>query len=306
MQENKIILNNTTLYFDDCFNIFPSIPDKSIDAIMCDLPFGTTNLQWDSILPFNKHLVKIGKRDKKTIVYENDFLLEQFKLGISYKDAKTFFDNNCILGLWDHYKRIIKDNGVILLFGQTPFIESLGNSNKEMLKYEWIWEKTQATGHLNAKKAPMKAHENILVFYKNSPTYNPIMSEGHVRKVSSAKNRAACIERRNDTDNIYNNEYPDKVNDYDSTTRYPRSVVKFKTDKQTSNLHKTQKPLALMEFFVKTYTNEGEIILDNCSGSGTTNLAAEINNRKSIGIENDVVSFNKSVKRITEYLNNSK
>ena len=126
------------------------------------------------------------------------------------------------------------------------------------------------------------------------------MTEGHARKVSKAKNRAACIERRNDTDNIYNNEYADKVNDYDSTTRYPRSVLKFKTDKQISNIHKTQKPLELMKYLIMTYTNENDLVLDNTMGSGTTCLASGILNRRFIGIEKDEKIFNDAVNRINE------
>ena len=237
-------VSGSALYLGDCLEILPKhIEDKSIDLILCDLPYGTTNCSWDSVIDLPK--------------------------------------------LWIEYERVIKDNGAILLTAQTPFDKVLACSNLKLLRYEWIWEKTQATGHLNAKKMPMKAHENVLVFYKNLPTYNPIMTEGHIRKVSKAKNRAACIERRNDTDNIYNNEYADKVNDYDSTIRYPRSVIQFKTDKQTSNLHKTQKPLDLMKYFISTYTNEGMTVLDNTMGSGTTCLAAKELNRKFIGIEKE-------------------
>lgn len=250
---NGVIPENS-LVNADCLEAMNFIPNNSIDAIMCDLPYGTTNCSWDSLIDLNQ--------------------------------------------LWIHYERIIKDNGVILLFSQTPFDKVLGCSNLKLLRYEWIWEKTQATGHLNSKKMPMKAHENILVFYKKLPTYNPIKTEGHVRKVSSAKNRAACIIRRNDTDNIYNNEYPDKVNDYDSTSRFPRDVIQFKTDKQTSNLHKTQKPLDLMKYFIRTYTNENDLVLDNCMGSGTTCLAAKELNRKFIGIEKEEDIFIKTCKRI--------
>lgn len=250
-----IDISKSHLLYGDCFNHFPDIPDKSIDLICADLPYGQTNCSWDSVLPLDK--------------------------------------------LWVEYNRIIKPNGAILLFAQTPFDKVLGSSNLNMLRYEWIWEKTQATGHLNAKKMPMKAHENILVFYNKLPTYNPIMTTGHVRKVSSAKNRAECITRRNDTDNIYNNEYPDKVSDYDSTIRYPRSVLKFKTDKQTSNLHKTQKPVALLEYLIKTYSNDGDLILDNVAGSGTTGVACINLNRKYILIEKDELIFNDMFKRIT-------
>lgn len=250
-------VSHSTLINADCFDVFPFIEDKSIDLILADLPYGTTNCSWDSVLDLNK--------------------------------------------LWVEYERIIKDNGAIILTAQTPFDKVLACSNLKLLRYEWIWEKTQATGHLNAKKMPMKAHENVLVFYKNLPIYNPIMTEGHIRKVSKAKNRAACIERRNDTDQIYNNEYADKVSDYDSTTRYPRSVVKFKTDKQTSNLHKTQKPLDLMKYFISTYTNEGMLVMDNTMGSGTTCLASNILNRKSIGIEKKKQTYDDAVRRLSSY-----
>ena len=127
------------------------------------------------------------------------------------------------------------------------------------------------------------------------------MTEGHVRKVSKAKNRAACIERRNDTDNIYNNEYADKVNDYDSTTRYPRSVIQFKTDKQTSNLHKTQKPLDLMKYFISTYTNEGMVVLDNTMGSCTCGIASLKTNRQFIGIEKEKQYYDVAVRRLSSY-----
>jgi len=243
------------LYHGNCLDIMPKfIADKSIDLILCDLPYGTTNCSWDSIIDLSS--------------------------------------------LWIQYERIIKDNGAIILTAQTPFDKILGVSNLKLLRYEWIWEKTAATGHLNSKKMPMKAHENILVFYKKQPTYNPIMTHGHVRKVAKAKNRAACINRRNNTDDIYNNEYPDKVEDYDSTSRYPRSVVIFKSDKQKSSLHKTQKPLDLMKYLISTYSNEGDVVLDNAMGSGTTCLAAKELNRKFIGIDIDIESYNTAFNRL--------
>lgn len=194
--------------------------------------------------------------------------------------------------LWIQYKRIIKDNGAIVLFSQTPFDKVLGCSNLEWLRYEWIWEKTQATGHLNAKKMPMKAHENILVFYKNLPTYNPIKTYGHKRKVSTAHHK-----RNTNTGEIYSK--CDNFSDYDSTERYPRSIQVFASDKQKLNLHSTQKPLALCEYLIKTYTNEGDLVLDNVSGSGTSLLAAKNLNRKFIGIEKEEKFYNISVKRIS-------
>lgn len=282
-------ISPNSLILGDCLDIMPKIENKSIDLIFCDLPYGTTNCSWDKEIPLNYNIDGM---------YYEEYLKKSYKEGISYIEANDYWIKNRKDGLWQQYERIIKDDGAILLFAQSPFDKLLGESNKKLFRYEWIWEKTQATGGMNSKKMPMKAHENILVFYKKCPTYNPIMTEGHIRKVSKAKNRAACIIRRNDTDNIYNNEYPDKVKDYDSTIRFPRSVLKFKSDKQTSNLHKTQKPLALVEYMVKTYSNENDVVLDNCFGSNTTGVACKNLNRRYIGIEKDEKSFNIGVNRL--------
>ncbi len=199
--------------------------------------------------------------------------------------------------LWNEYKRIIKSNGVILLFAQTPFDKVLGCSNLEWLKYEWIWEKTQATGHLNVKKCPMKAHENILVFYKKLPTYNPQKTYGHERKVATA-----YYKRNSNTGEIYGK--CDNFGDYDSTERYPRSVQVFASDKQKENLHSTQKPIALCEYLIRTYTNENELVLDNCSGSGTTGIACLNTKRNFILIEKDEIYFEMGKKRIENHKNN--
>lgn len=237
------------LLFGDCLELMKDIPDKSIDMILCDLPYGTTNCKWDSPINLNK--------------------------------------------LWIQYKRITKDNAAIVLFAQTPFDKVLGVSNLSWLKYEWIWEKTQATGHLNAKRMPMKAHENILIFYNKLPTYNPQITSGHVRKVATAKHK-----RNTSTGEIYNK--CDNFSDYDSTDRYPRSVITFASDKQKMNLHSTQKPLALCEYLIKTYSNEGDTILDNCCGSGTTAIACLNTNRKYICMENDEKYFDVAENRINQ------
>jgi site-specific DNA-methyltransferase (adenine-specific) len=144
-----------------------------------------------------------------------------------------------------------------------------------MLRYEWIWEKTAATGHLNAKKMPMKAHENVLVFYSNLPTYNPIHTHGHKRKTTKLVRHSSDI-------------YGDQkgTTSYNSTSRYPRSVLKFSSDKQKNNLHPTQKPNELGEYFVKTYSNEGDLIVDTCMGSGALVIPAVKLGRKVIGMDN--------------------
>lgn len=192
--------------------------------------------------------------------------------------------------LWKHYKRIIKPNGAIVLTAQTPFDKVLASSNMGMLRYEWIWEKTLATGHLNAKRMPLKSHENVLVFYKSLPTYNPQKTQGHARKVSSAAHKVNSKQSTN-----YN---PVGLTSYDSTERYPRSVIKFATDKQKSALHPTQKPVALMEYLILTYTNPGDLVLDNAAGSGSTLVAAKNLGRQFIGIEKDEHYYEICVERL--------
>lgn len=206
-----------------------------------------------------------------------------------FSTTKAKWDTPVNLELfWQEAWRILKDNGVVIAKAQVPFNITLGASQLKNLKYEWIWEKTSATGGLNSKKMPMKAAENLMVFYKKQPIYNPQMTSGHVRKVSSAKNIAAGIDRRNEKeDYIYNKEYANKVEDYDSTDRYPRSVLKFSSDKQRLALHPTQTPEALVEYFIKTYTNEGDTVLDPCRGSNTVGVCADKTNRKAILIERD-------------------
>jgi site-specific DNA-methyltransferase (adenine-specific) len=190
--------------------------------------------------------------------------------------------------LWAEYRRICC--GPIVLFAQTPFDKVLGASNLSMLRYEWIWEKTNATGHLNAKRAPMKAHENVLVFYDRQPTYNPQKTFGHVRKTAA---------KRGDGSPVYGKQNLDGQI-YDSTERYPRSVQTFASDKQRSKLHNTQKPLSLCEYLIRTYSNPGDLVLDNCMGSGTTGLAAARSGRRFIGIESDPAIFAVAAKRLSD------
>jgi len=189
--------------------------------------------------------------------------------------------------MWRELKRIIKPNGAIVLTAQTPFDKVLGCSNIDMLRYEWIWEKHVATGFLNAKKMPLKAHENILVFYKKLPTYNPEMTHGYARRTRARVGlKSECYGKNS------------KKTYYDSTSRYPRSVIKFGRDKQQLQHHPTQKPIALMQYLIKTFSNEGETILDFTMGSGTTGAAAMITKRRFIGIELDSGYFEIAQSRI--------
>lgn len=193
--------------------------------------------------------------------------------------------------LWTQYNRVIKDNGAILLFAQSPFDKVLGASNIEMFKYEWIWEKTNATGHLNAKKMPMKAHENILVFYKKLPVYNPQKTTGH----SPVNSNTKTIESQRSK--VYG-KGTKKIVGGGATDRYPRSVLLFPSDKQKLSLHPTQKPLSLIEYFIRTYSNPGDLILDNTAGSGTTGLAAKNTGRNFILMEKELEYFQMCQERI--------
>lgn len=230
------MLEINKIYNADCLEKMNEIEDKSIDMILCDLPYGTTRCKWDSIIPLDK--------------------------------------------LWEQYNRIIKDNGCIALFAQVPFNIILGNSNLNMLRYEWIWEKTSATGHLNANKMPMKAHENIMIFYKKLPTYNPQMTTGHNPTHSFTKR----VEVQNKSE-LYG-KVNKEISGGGSTIRYPRDVLTFKSEKQTNAIHPTQKPVEIYEYLIKTYTNEGDLILDNCCGSGTLGVACINTNRNYIMMDN--------------------
>ena len=195
---------------------------------------------------------------------------------------------------WREANRVVKPNGVKLLFAQTPFDKVLGCSNLGQLRYEWIWEKTQATGHLNAKKMPMKAHENILVFYDKPPLYNPQKSQGH-RPVNSytkyleTQNRSVLYGKTKKT-----------IRGGGATDRYPRTVLLGPSDKQTSHLHPTQKPVWLCEKMVRTYTRVGQVVLDCCMGSASIGVACQNTGRRYIGIDNDEHWFGVALDRMTK------
>ena len=235
-------------YCMDCFDGMSQIDDKSIDMILCDLPYGTTQCSWDIVIPFEP--------------------------------------------LWKEYKRIIKDNGAIVLFGMEPFSSYLRISNIKMFKYDWIWDKVKGTGFLNAKKQPMRNHEIISVFYKRQCKYYPQMTENHERK-TSLKNR------NHPQTKVYGKM--DKVTYYDSTVRYPRSIQVFSTDTQISSIHPTQKPVALCEYLIKTYTDAGDLVLDNCAGSCSTGIACHDSGRRFIGFEKDKWIFERANKRLDEH-----
>lgn len=240
-----------TLLQGDCLELMKDIPDKSIDLILCDLPYGTTRNSWDEVIPFDK--------------------------------------------LWAQYNRIIKDNGAILLFAQGKFYVNLVNSNMKMFRYDLMWDKELVSGFLNAKRMPLRRHEQVAVFYKHLPTYNPQFTQG---KPLHSKGTAY------QTKELTNNNYGDfKTTNDDragSTEKYPTSIMKFQKPHPSVCVHPTEKPVALLEYLVKTYTNEGDVVLDNCMGSGSTGVACQNTNREFIGMELDEDYYKLACERIKQ------
>lgn len=218
-----------------------------------------------------------------------DMIFSDLPYGSTHNDWDVPID---LATLWQQYKRILKPNGVVCLWAQTPFDKVLGASNLEMLRYEWIIEKTKATGHLNAKKMPMKAHENILIFYKHLPTYHPQMTTGHTPVHKYTKHT---------TDGKNYGKTKKGIRGGGSTVRYPRDVLKFKWDTQKSSLTSTQKPVAACTYFIETYTNPGDIVLDNCMGSGSIGIACLETGRQFIGIEMDEECFAIAAERLHKF-----
>lgn len=234
---------NIQLLHGDCLELMKDIPDKSVDAIICDLPYevlnkGNKNAQWDKMLPLDK--------------------------------------------LWEQYCRIIKDNGAIILFGQGMFTAQLMMSNPKMWRYNLIWDKIMPTGFLNSKRMPLRSHEDIIVFYKSLPTYNPQMTKCEPHKRNHSKGnmlkpgKNQCYGHYVETPTIISDE------------KFPKSIITISKEHCVGKFyHPTQKPVALMEWLIKTYTNENELVLDNTMGSGTTGVACVNTNRRFIGMELD-------------------
>ena len=243
-------VSHSTLVNADCFDVFPFIADKSVDAIIADLPYGTTQNKWDnSVLPLDL--------------------------------------------LWQNYQRILKDSGVVILTADGIFTGVLMMSKPKWFKYKLIWDKKSTTGFLNAKKMPLRRHEDILIFAKGKTTYNPIMETR-----GKPRNKGSYNKKKGDGDMCYgsfkniasfNNEY------------YPTSIIEVSNANQKAKQHPTEKPVDLMEWIVKTYTNENEIVLDNTMGSGTTGLACIKTNRQFIGIEKEKQYYDVAVRRLSSY-----
>jgi len=240
----------------DCLELMKDIQDKSVDMILCDLPYGTTSCKWDVIIDFEL--------------------------------------------LWKQYERIIKDKGAIVLTASQPFASSLVMSNPSLFKYEWIWEKPNGTNFISVNYQPFRVHEQILIFSKSTITwtknknnmkYYPQKTKGNPYSCKSGKSERKSVHRGGSDMSGY-----ETIN---KGERHPKTIIKVNPEK---GIHPTQKPVALMEYLIKTYTNENDLVLDNCMGSGTTGVACKNLDRNFIGIELDEKYFNIATKRINDAL----
>jgi len=244
----------------DCLELMKDIPNGSIDMILCDLPYGTTQIKWDIIIPFEP--------------------------------------------LWKQYERIIKENGAIVLTASQPFTSALVMSNSKLFRYEWIYEKGQGTNYALSKKQPIKNHENVLVFYKSQPTYNPIM----VSKSDETLKRAKRNHYSNDIDSEHKTILVRRGDCDTNELGYPKTVQYFKGERnnqfKTNVFHPTQKPISLFEYLIKTYTNENDLVLDNTAGSGTTAIACLNTNRQFIVMEKEQKYYDIILKRVGDFNKN--
>lgn len=233
---------SVTILEGDCLELMPAIAAGSVDMVLCDLPYGTTQNKWDSVLPLDR--------------------------------------------LWTEYWRVVRPNGAVVLTSAQPFTSALVVSQIDYFKYEWMWRKPPS-GNLNAKKMPMAGHESVLVFSQGRPTYNPqgLVHAPFVRKASGASK----------TENYGAQAAKDYVQEF---TNYPSTVLEFSKDR---GLHPTQKSVALMEYLIRTYTNEGDTVLDNTMGSGTTGVACRNTGRNFIGIERDPDYFAVAAQRLGQF-----
>lgn len=233
------------IYLGDCLDILPTLPDKSIDLILTDPPYGTTACKWDSIIPFEP--------------------------------------------MWKELKRIIKDNGCIALFGSEPFSSVLRISNIKEFKYDWYWEKSHSTGFLNAYKQPLRTIELISIFYKKQVSYNPQIKDKDLNKIRPPRKYGGKKAE------VYGS-YEVGISKISNKKTLPKNLIYFSS--KTNKIHPTQKPVALLEYLIKTYTNENDKVLDFTMGSGSTGVACQNTNRNFIGIEKDKTYFEIAKKRM--------
>lgn len=285
-------MSNIRLLNGDCLDILDTIEEHSVDLIVCDLPYGVTKASHDVLIPMNDFIIDVV-RGKEKFIEKDEFFLKQYKKGISYKESKIFFEQNKHEGLWTKYHRVAKENAPIILFAQDKFSAYLMNSNIKEHRYNLIWEKLgQPSGFLNANKMPLRSHEDILLFYTKPPVYHPQKVKGKPNNSRGASNKPLTNNNYGDFVFVDNHE---KLGDM----KHPRSIIQF--NKPHPPIFATQKSVELCEWLIKSYSNVGDTILDNCMGSGTTGVASLNTGRKFIGIEKNEENYNLASKRISDW-----
>ena len=243
-------MSNVELYNGDCLEVMKDIPSGSVDMVLCDLPYGTTQNKWDAVIPFDL--------------------------------------------LWEQYDRVAKETAAVVLFAQGLFYVDLVQSNRANFRYDIVWDKKLKSGFLNANVMPLRVHEQIAVFYRQKPVYNPQKTKGVPNH-----SKGTAIFSKEFANNNYG-KYTVVDNDITDDMKYPSSIVAFQKPHPSASMHPTQKPVDLLEYLIRTYTNEGDTVLDNTMGSGSTGVACANTNRNFIGIEKDKNYFEIAKKRINE------
>lgn len=266
----------------DCFDVMPSLEAHSFDLIIADLPYGTTSCKWDSPLPLNDYIM-VGKHRLSKDDYKLFGLLKEMSLD----EIMSTWEKESQLGLWSHYRRLLKDNGVIVLFGQEPFSSTVRMSNMDWYRYDWVWQKEKPSNFQLMGYQCGRVHENIMVFSPkkacytsngNSMRYFPIMEKREKVRKANVK---IYGDMKNNILHTYKKGTVDNFKEYDE--KFPISVLKF--NNEVHKVHQTQKPLDLVEYLIKTYSLEEDKVLDNCMGSGTAGVACKKLNRDFVGIE---------------------
>lgn len=286
-------MRKISLFNGDFLDKINNLEDNSIDLVLTDPPFGTTQCSWDSIIPLND-FIEIEIRNKRKKLNKEEYLIYAFKKNISYKEANQYFNKNKQKGMWSSLERVLKKDAVVCLFGTDPFSSQLINSNIKNFKYDWFWKKNKSTNFLNAKKQPLRNIERISIFY--SGKYFPQKTTGH-KPVNSFTKHTSDGDTLGKTKLGYSGG--------GSTERFPTQFLEFNVVNNDNSgderIHPTQKPVDLLEYLIKTFSNKNDAVLDFTFGSASTAIACINQDRNFIGIELDKQYFKDSVKRIKNH-----
>ena len=283
-------LKRDMLINGDCFDVFKGMSYEKgfLDAIIVDLPYARTKNEWDTLLPLNDYIVLEGKN-----LSREAYFLECYTKGISLEEAKGYWVYKKEHGLWYYYNKMIKDNGVIIFFGDGMFMSDVMSSNKKQWRYNIVWDKVLKTGFLNANRQPLRQHEEMIVFYKKPPLYNPQKKPGR-KNNSKGKKFKSEVESNKNYGDYKSVDNRDKLGEM----KHPTSIWTFSKPTSAKSTHATEKPIELLKELLLTYTKEGDLVMDNTMGSGSLVKAAIETKRHFIGIEKDKEIFVKTIESL--------